>query len=262
MFQPVVPFGGLGGWRFLQETYDSQFKVFTESAQLQRDTDYFRENIGDIETPEQFVADRRLLTVALGAFGLESDINNRYFIRKILEEGTTNEDALANRFTDKRYAELSDAFGFGPGEYLKVGDQTFVEAIIDRFESISFEVATGQQNESMRFALYAERALGPLAAEDNSNNAKWYTIMGEPPLRKLFETALNLPSAFGQIDIDQQLTVFKKRAKQVFGSEDVNQFSDPQKVQDLITKYIVREQINSFSMNYSSNAIALTLLRG
>ena len=86
--------------------------------------------------------------------------------------------------------------------------------------------------------------------------------MGEPPLRKLFETALNLPSAFGQIDIDQQLTVFKKRAKQVFGSEDVNQFSDPQKVQDLITKYIVREQINSFSMNYSSNAIALTLLRG
>ena len=42
--------------------------------------------------------------MALGAFGLQDDINNRYFIRKILEEGTTNEDALANRFSDTRPA--------------------------------------------------------------------------------------------------------------------------------------------------------------
>lgn len=262
MFQPVVPFGGLGGWRFLQETYDSQFKAFTESVQLQRDTDYFRETIGSIETPEQFVADRRLMTVTMGAFGLEADIDSRYFIRKILEEGTTNDDALANRFADTRYAELSDAFGFGPGEYLKVGEATFVEAIVDRYEATSFEIAAGEQNESMRFALYAEREMSPLAAEDKSNDAKWFTIMGEPPLRQLFEKAFNLPSAFGQIDIDQQLSVFKKRAKQEFGTDDISQFSDPQKVQDLITKYIVRDQISAFNTNFSSNAIALTLLQG
>ncbi len=262
MFQPVIPIGGLGGWRFLQATYDNQFSAFTQSAQLQRTTDYFRENIGKIETAEQLVDDRQLLTVALGAFGLQDDINSQFFIRKILEEGSVNDDALANRFTDPRYKEMSQAFGFGPGEFLKTGQPVFAEAIIDRYEAIEFEVAAGQQNESMRFALYAEREMGGLAEEDMSNDAKWFTLMGEPPLRNLFEKALNLPSSFGQIDIDQQLKVFKERAKSEFGTDDLSIFSDPEAVQDLITKYIVRDQISQFNSSFSSNSIALTLLRG
>ncbi|MCX7565791.1 DUF1217 domain-containing protein [Sulfitobacter sp. F26169L] len=262
MFQPVIPINGLGGWRFLQDTYDSQFKAFTQSTQLQRDTEYFRENIGAIETAEQLVADRRLLNVALGAFGLQDDINSKFFIRKMLEEGTTSSDALANRFTDPRYKEMSQAFGFGPSEYLKVDEPIFAEAIIDRFEKLEFEVAAGQQNEAMRFALYAERQMGVLAQKDMSNDAKWFTLMGEPPLRKIFEKALNLPAAFGQIDIDQQLGVFKDRAKKEFGSDDLELFSDPKIVQELITKYVVRDQISQFNAGYSSNAIALTLLQG
>lgn len=262
MFQPVIPIAGLGGWRFLQETYDSQFKAFTQSAQLQRDTEYFRENIGGVETAEDLVGDRRLLTVALGAFSLQDDINSKFFIKKILEEGSVNEDALANRFTDPRYKEMSQAFGFGPGEFLKVGETAFVEAIVERFETIEFEVAAGQQNESMRFALYAEREMGLLAEEDMSNDAKWFTLMGEPPLRNLFETAFNLPSQFGQIDLDQQLGVFKARAKKEFGSDDLSIFSDPALVQELITKYVVRDQLAQFNASYSSNAIALTLLQG
>lgn len=262
MFQPVIPVGGLGGWRFLQATYDRQFSAFTQSAQIQRDTDYFRENIGKIETAEELVGDRRLLGVALGAFGLQDDINSQFFIRKILEEGSVNSDALANRFTDPRYKEMSQAFGFGPGEYLKVGEPVFAQAMIDRYETIEFEIAAGAQNESMRYALYAEREMGALANEDMSNDAKWFTLMGEPPLRSLFEKALNLPAAFGQIDLDQQLGVFKERAKKEFGSEDLSIFSDPALVQDLITKFIVRDQLSQFNAGFSSNAIALTLLRG
>lgn len=261
MFQPVIPIGGLGGWRFLQQTYDSQFKAFTQSTQLQRDTDYFRDKIANVETAAQLVADRRLLSVALGAFGLQDDINSKYFIRKILEEGSVNEDALANRFTDPRYKQISQAFGFGPGEYLKVGQPMFAQAIIDRFQKIEFEIAAGRQNQTMRFALYAEREMGGLAADDMSNDAKWFTLMSEPPLRNLFEKALNLPKAFGQIDLDQQLSVFKSRANKEFGSDDLSIFSDPAKVQDLITKFIVRDQISQLNINYSSNAVALTLLR-
>lgn len=262
MFQPVIPIGGLGGWRFLQETYDSQFEAFTKNAQLQRDTDYFRDNISGIESAEQLVGDRRLLTVALGAFGLQDDINSQFFIRKIFEEGTTSDDALANRFSDPRYKEMSQAFGFGPGEFLKVGEPVFAEAIIERYETIEFEIAAGQQNEAMRFALYAEREMGVLADEEMSNDAKWFTLMSEPPLRQLFEKAFNLPTSFGQIDLDQQLEVFKKRAKKEFGSDDLTIFNDPALVQDLITKYVVRDQISQFNASFSSNAIALTLLRG
>lgn len=261
MFQPVIPTSGLNGWRFLQRTYDAQFEAFTKSVELQRDSDYFRENITNVTKAEDLVSDRRLLSVALGAFGLQDDINNRYFIRKILEEGTTSDDALANKFADPRYAELSQAFGFGPQEFLKVGEPLFVEAMVARFETARFEIAAGEQDESMRIALYAEREMPQIATMEGSNDAKWFTIMGEPPLRQLFEKALNLPEAFGQIDIDQQLKVFKERAQSVFGTSELADFTDPDLIQDAVTKYVVRNQINSFSAGLSSGSIALSLLQ-
>ena len=41
-----------------------------------------------MKSAADLVADRRLLKVALGAFGLEGEIDKKAFIRKVLEEGT------------------------------------------------------------------------------------------------------------------------------------------------------------------------------
>jgi hypothetical protein len=261
MFQPVIPSVGLAGWRFLQRTYDTQFEAFTQSIELKRDSEYFEEKIASITSAEELVSDRRLLTVALGAFGLQDDINNRYFIQKVLEEGTTNDDALANRFSDTRYLELSEAFGFGPSEFLKVGEPGFVKAVVSRFQANSFEVAAGEQDDSMRVALYAQRELAQLAEQDSSKDTKWFTVLGDPPMRKLFEKALGLPSSIGQIDVDQQLKTFKDRAVSVFGSDSFDQFLDEDARQDVLTKFIVRDQIDNLGGGLSANSIALTLLQ-
>ena len=261
MFTPVIPSDGLVGWRFLQRTYDTQLSVFNQSQQVVRSTDYFMEKIGSITTAEELVSDRRLLEVALGAFGLQDDIDNRFFIKKILEEGTTNDDSLANRFTDERYRDLSAAFSLGLGEQSRVGEAGFAEEIISKFQASSFEVAAGSQDSSMRIALFAQREIPALAGDDTSNDAKWFTIMGQPPLRSVFEKALNLPSSFGQVDIDQQLVVFKQRAREVFGSDDIGQFGSSDAVEDIVTKYIVRSQLDNFSAATSSASIALTLLQ-
>ncbi len=261
MFQPIIPAVGLSGWRFLQRTYDAQFETFSKSTELKRDSEYFREHIGKIKSAEELVSERRLLKVALGAFGLQDDINNRYFIRKVLEEGTVSDDALANRFSDTRYRELSEAFGFGPKEFVKVGQDKFVEAVVTRFQTNSFEVAAGEQDSAMRVALYAQRELSQIAADPRSKDARWFAIMGDPPMRELFEKALNLPSSVGQIDIDQQLQIFKDRAVAVLGSDDLGIFADADNRQDLITKFVVRDQISDFSASLSSTAVALSLLQ-
>ena len=261
MFQPIIPASGLAGWRFLQKTYDSQFEAFSGSATLQRDTDYFKEKIGEVTSAKELVSDRRLLNVALGAFGLQDDIDNRFFIQKVLEEGTINEDSLANRFSDTRYREMSEAFGFGPSEFLKVGEIVFADALVERFQENSFEVAAGEQNDSMRIALYAQRELAHLAEAGSSVDAKWFTVLGDPPMRKLFEKALGLPTSIGQIDIDQQLKVFKDKAGSVFGSDAFDQFTDEGTRQDVITKFILREQIESTGSGLSAGSIALALLQ-
>jgi len=262
IIQPVIPSGGLPGWRFLERTYDRQFDAFAKDPVIERDTRYFLENIGKISSAEELVADRRLLSVALGAFGLQDDINNRYFIQKILSDGTSADDALANRLTDERYKRLSEAFGFGPQAVPRVLLETAMQDITDQYKAQSFEIAVGEQSNDMRLALNLNRELGTLAARDMSEDAKWFTVMGNPPLRSVFETALGLPSSIGQLDIDRQLEMFRERSEAQLGSSSFSQFvTDDDAIDNLTTRFLARAQLNQTTISYSPAATALTLLQ-
>ncbi len=260
-FQPVIPSSGVVGWRFLQRTQEAQVEAFNQSPRLQREVDYFLENISNVQTAEDLVKDRRLLSVALGAFSLQDDINNRYFIQKILSDGTGSDDALSNKLTDERYKKLSAAFGFGPGEVRTTGFSDAMSDIVESYREMSFEVSVGKQDDTMRIALYAQRELSALADKDVSEDAKWFSVMGLPPLRSMFETALGLPSAFGQIDIDQQLEIFREKTRAVTGNGSFSQFSDPGMVEKFTTLYLARSQIAQMSAANSAGANALALLR-
>ena len=259
-FQPIVPGLGIVGWQFLQRTYASQFESFNQSNVLKRDVDYFLENIGSISSAEELVGDRRLLTVALGAFGLEDDIDNRFFIKTILEEGTLANDSLARRLSDERYEKLSAAFGFGPSEILTTFDSTRMQEVVDLFRTQSFEVAVGEQNDTLRIALFAQREIQNVIDGNSSDDARWFSVLGNPPLRNMFETALGLPSQVGQIDIDDQLEIFRERANSVFGDGEISQFSQQENLNRVTNLYLARSQIDLFSTNSSSAANALVLL--
>ncbi|PQO22869.1 flagellar protein [Rhodobacteraceae bacterium WD3A24] len=245
-FQPVIPLGGLGGWRFLQRTQENQQETFAASARLQRDVAHFRDRIGDIGTAADLVEDRRLLRVALGAFGLQDDINNTFFIRRVLEDGTLDRTALANRLTDRRYRAFSEAFGFGnaPLPPATIGPG-FADRIIEAYETRQFEVAIGRQDSNMRLALGAQRELAELAENGGTEKARWLTVMGTPPLRSVFETAFGLPESFGALDLDRQLAGFRDRSQRAFGEDSIAQFADPEKRDALIRRFLARAELQT-----------------
>lgn len=260
-FQPVIAGPGIVGWQFLQRTYDSQFEAFNRSPQLQRDDDYFLENISSVTTAEDLVADRRLLGIVLGAFGLQNDIDNRFFIRKILEDGTSDPDALANRLADERYKDFSETLRLGPGETPATLNPAKMQELIELNRTQSFEIAVGESDDTMRIALYAQREIGKIAREDSSDEAKWFKVMALPPLRQMFETALGLPQGFGQIDIDKQREVFEDRTRSFTGNAAVSQFTDPEALKRITELYLARAQVNTFNNSTSSAANALQLLQ-
>ncbi|MCB2124410.1 MAG: DUF1217 domain-containing protein [Rhodobacteraceae bacterium] len=260
-FTPVVPVGGYAGWTFLARTREAQKQAFVASASQQRDEAYFRAKIGGISTAEELVADRRLLSVALGAFGLEADIDNRYFIRKVLEDGTLTPGALGNKLADKRYLEFSKAFGFGDYATPRTKLSDFADRMLESYETRSFEAAVGAQNDDMRLAMNAERELARLAGRAGSDDAKWFEVMGSPPLREVFQTALGLPSAFARLDLDQQLGVFRERAERVLGDAEISQFADPGKIGNLVRVFLLRAESGAAASVYSARSAALTLLQ-
>ncbi|MDP3341310.1 DUF1217 domain-containing protein [Frigidibacter sp.] len=258
-FAPVVPFAGFAGWSFLTRTMEAQKQAFTEQASVQRDTEYFREKIGSVTTAEDLVADRRLLKVALGAFGLQNDIDSRFFIQKVLSDGTLDDGDLANRLADKAYFQLASAFAFDlatPSTQIS----TFADDIIAAYQDRQFEEAVGEVNDEMRLAMNARRELEKLAGKQSSEDTKWFTILGSAPLRSVFQTAFGLPTSFAAIDLDQQLGTMKSRADRYLGSSEVAQFSDPAQVDDLIKLFLLRSQAQQVA-SISSGAAALTLLQ-
>jgi hypothetical protein len=260
-FQPVLPLGGLAGWGFLKRTQERQQALQQATPVQQRDEAYFRDKIGKVNTAEQLVSDKRLLRIALTAFGLEADVNSKAFIQKILEGGTLKEGSLANRLADKQYQKFSAAFGFGDFSVPRTKISTFPDEILKQFRARSFETAVGEQNNAFRLALNAERELPTLAARPLSDKAKWYTILGNAPLRQVVQTALGLPKSFSSIDIDQQVSVLKSRAEAAFGSSEISQFTDPKKIEGLIRSFMVRSDIQQQGAGSSPASIALQLLQ-
>ncbi len=111
-YVPVLPASGFAGWSYLNRTLDTQQANFERSGLVARETAGFAEKIKGIETVDDLMKDRQVLKVALGAFGLGEDLDNRAFIRRVLESDLTDTTSLANRLSDKRYLDLARTFNF------------------------------------------------------------------------------------------------------------------------------------------------------
>ncbi len=260
-FQPIIPFGGMAGWAFLQRTQEAQQNAFNASPDIKRDIDYFTANIGNVHSAEDLVKDYRLLKVSLGAFGLDDDLKSKAFIQKVLDEGSIDPKSFANRMVDKRYLALTKAFGFDlspPNTQMS----DFSDKIISSYKSRQFEIAVGEQDSDLRLSLSLQRDLGEIASGSNSNDGKWFSVMGNQPLMQVFQTALGLPSSISAIDLDKQVVMLRDRADRIFGDGEISQFADPEKMDELNRLFLVRSQINANSASMSSGSIALSLLQG
>jgi Protein of unknown function (DUF1217) len=260
-FQPILPLAGYSGWGFLKRTMVRQQAAQQALPAQQRDEAYFRDRIGKADTAEKLVNDKRLLRIALTAFGLEGDVNSKAFIQKILEGGTLKEGSLANKLADKQYQKFAAAFGYGDFSVPRTKISTFADEILTQFSTRTFEAAVGQQNNGYRLAMNAEREIPALAARTISENAKWFTVLGNAPLREVMQTALGLPKSFSSIDLDQQLAVLKKRTEAAFGSADIGQFTDPAKIEALTRRFLLQSEIQGQTAANSPAATALMLLR-
>ncbi|MEO0388504.1 MAG: DUF1217 domain-containing protein, partial [Pseudomonadota bacterium] len=193
-FPVAVPFGGVAGYQFLIATEDNQRAAFERSPQLARDIEYFTANISKVASAQELVDDRRLLQVALGAFGLEAEIDKKAFIRVILDEGTDDPASLANRLVDPRYSEFSSRFGFGNSLGSRVQEADFAERIVRQYKDQQYEVAVGSQDTNLRLALEFRRTIDDYVNPLGSVEGDWFSILGNTAMRAVFETAYGLPS--------------------------------------------------------------------
>lgn len=260
-FQPVLAGSGLSGWRFLQRTLPAQQEVFARTPALQRDAAQFRERIGQVTTASALVDDRALLRVALGAFGLDSEVNNRAFLLRVFGDDPADPGALVNRLADKRFLAASRAFRLWPGGVPATLSPGFADRILPAHQTRQFEIAVGAQDNSMRLALTTLRELPELAARPLPDETLWLSVMGSPPLRAVLEQALNLPGSLATLDLDQQLDVFQSRARSALGVDRFAELADPRTMDTVLRRFLVRAEAESGAAGSGAGSVALQLLQ-
>lgn len=257
---PVIPNNGIAGWNFLQKTLDRQTEAFNKSPDIARDVAYFEANIGEVKTLDDFMGDRRLLKVALGAFGLGDEISKGAFVRKVLEEGTADRSAFAVRLNNSDYIEMAETIRVDQDGNVSISASDIAN-ISERYERQSFEEEVGNVDDSMRLALNFERKIKEFAGQGLSENAGWFRAIGSVPLRTVIESAFNLPGEFSALDIDRQKDILVDKANALFGGKTVDVFENPDNVQTMINRFLLRQQIESGPTASTPGFAALSILQ-
>jgi hypothetical protein len=195
-----------------------------------RETEYYLENIGNIKSIDDFMADKRIYNYAMKAFGLDDMAYAKGYIRKVLTEGVADTDSLANRVLDERFKRLAKTFDFEAKGEEATQTEDAKQGVVDRYVRQALENDAGEDNTGVRLALYFER----MAPEINSA----YDILADEALSEFVRTTFGLPEEMASQDIDKQAATVAKVL-------DVKALQDPQEVTHLIQRFTVMYDVEN-----------------
>lgn len=105
-----------------------------------------------------------------------------------------------------------------------VGDPAFLARVVEKYTQAQFNSSVGDVSNTLRQALYARQTLPTVS--------NWYSVIADPNLATVVETALNLPaSSFPAVPVDQQVAILKNRM-------DIADFKDPAKLSKLLDRFV------------------------
>ncbi|MFK7763133.1 MAG: DUF1217 domain-containing protein [Roseobacter sp.] len=193
-FFPITLGSGLTGYNYLARTRDQQQAIFDQNPINAREVGIAAQKLETIQTPDELLEDRTLLKVTLGAFGLEEDLDNRAFLKRILESDLSNSQSLANRLTDKRYLALAETFNFSGADGARLPNARSSDELTQQLEGIQTSDDLLSDPSLLRAAL--ER----FGLEDNLQNTYF--------LQQVLDSDLSDPESFANRFNDESLTAF------------------------------------------------------
>jgi hypothetical protein len=199
---------------------------FEARRDIQAEVAAFRERAPRIADVDALLKDRRALTMVLEAFQIESEIDKRGILRKILTEDPTEQASLANRLTDRRWRQLAAAFAPRQGQ-APLGDPALLDRIVKNALTNRYEKAMGEANPGLREALYFRRVAAQATTVPQ--------VMADSALLAVTRGALGLPEQFGLLSFEQQRDLVTRRL-------DLSALQDPKEVKRMAQRYLAQAQ--------------------
>lgn len=223
-------FGTVARYQQIARNIDKTIGGISQRADVRRESDYYLANIRSVKSVDDFLRNDRLYKYAMTAFGLKDMIYGKAFMRKVLTEGVDGSRSFALQLADPRFREFAEAFNFARYGATATAFDRAQQGTVDRFLRIQLETDAGQNDEGLQLALYFQRKAPEVTSV--------YGLMGDAALYKVVRTALGLPAAYSNTDVDSQAAFLRSRI-------NVDDFKDPVKLDNFITRFTARWQAAS-----------------
>lgn len=245
--QLVAGFGSssFGAFKAINSRLSSLRETYAKQPDVQRDVEYLREKIGEVESLDELMDDYRLWQTATTAFGLGDNAFAKGMFKKLMSEDPTKKESLVNRLVDTRYKEFVKFFDFSNKGTDNFKDSAWVEKLADKYVTRSFENSAGASSPAVQSALYFQRKAPEITS--------FYQILGDEKIYEVVRAAAGLPDSFANVGVDRQVEILESK----FSLDD---FKSPAKIGRMIERHLAISDalnIQSGGMNTSASAIAL-----
>jgi len=216
------------GYQVVRTRGDALQTAFAGQKTVEREIAHFRDVAARAKSADDILKDYRALKFLLTSFQMESEIDKRAILRKLLTEDPQDSKSLANRFVDPRYRQLAQAVAAWDPPAL--ADAKTVDRIVQGYIANAFEKSAGEDNPGLREALYFRRQIGSIRSVTE--------LMSDKALTYVVRVGLGLPESFGLLDFEQQRRILEQRL-------DLHQFATAAGIEAFTRRFLAMNDMNS-----------------
>lgn len=212
-------------WKQLQKSGDAAQDKWSKQASVQQKIAYAKDVVAKAKTVDDLLNNRKFMEFALSAYGLESEIDKKGLLKRVLLSDLTNIDSLANRMSDQRYKEMAGQLNMKSMGVDGIKVPGIMDAMALRYTKNEFEKSQGQQSPGLREALYFKENASKI-------NSIW-GVLGDRVLREVVTTTLGIPKEMAVQGVETQ-------AAYVSSKIDIAKFKDKKFVENFIQRYLTK----------------------
>lgn len=172
----------------------------TRGTTAAADAAYYASQIGAVDSVDDLIGNSRLFSFALTAYGIDSDLASKDFIRNVLTSDLGDPGSLANTLANPKYLKLAQAFGFNTDGSVTPGNSAQTDAQRDTTIYLHYQQAGASASPAyatFETANFQSKLAGITSVDD---------LLNDDRLRTYALTAFSLDPFTSKTTIRQALT--------------------------------------------------------
>ena len=202
---PLTSKSAMAEYLAYQKSGPKQFDAYKLRPASVKAVEDFRGLLSGINSVDDLLANRKAMAFIMQAYGLgiTGDPVELGITRRSIVQDLNDPKAIANVVKDPRYKSMTSALDLANSGVKKLSESAVIDDLVARYQRSGFETEIGQNDSAVRDAIVFRRQIGSIS--------RTMDILGNPILRRVVTTALNMPAQMVNQSIERNVSDIERR---------------------------------------------------